>query len=65
MNEQKLTFWDLSKMAGKALAKERKCIEDNDLKNALRYSDIWYRIMKAMANPNYFFDNSKSELEAA
>lgn len=64
MIRNKLTYTDLCKMAHRALAEEKNCIENNDTINALRYSRIWGRIFKAMANPTYFFDNSKSVLAA-
>lgn len=59
---KKLTYQDLCKMAHRAVAEERKCIDNDDTKNALKYSRIWGRIFKAMTNPTYFFDNSKPEL---
>ena len=51
----KLTWWDLSTMAKKCLAKERKCIDDGKTLEAIKYVAIWHRIMKAMLNPDKFF----------
>lgn len=50
---KKLTFWDLSAMANKVLAKERIAIDGGDLLRASKLSLVWARIMKAMVNPYY------------